>query len=327
MKKIQDYCKERNVPFIYCLNPGKVSVYSEYLPNGYNYKNKVIKCIIESLEKYDVNYVNNYEVLKEKSKTEQVYNKKYDAGHWNDLGAFYGMNTILNKVNEYFPAVRENTLEDFEISTEIQESLPVSYFKIDEEVPVFSNKKSDMIEDKTEDYASIKLDPSHRAFTYLENKENQELPNVLFFRGSYVIGRERFLESRFSELCAVHNYGNLLDFEYYFNIVQPDCVIVETADYATTRDYFDYEKLKSKELNKLPDELDLESSKPLENYKYTKKTEGELTEIAIEAGEKKGGYLIYKEYILDLVDDGSGNLKCTIDNQYNNESEMKVVLF
>ena len=253
LKKIQDYCKERNVPFIYCLNPGKVSVYSEYLPNGYNYKNKVIKCIIESLEKYDVNYVNNYEVLKEKSKTEQVYNKKYDAGHWNDLGAFYGMNTILNKVNEYFPAVRENTLEDFEISTEIQESLPVSYFKIDEEVPVFSNKKSDMIEDKTEDYASIKLDPSHRAFTYLENKENQELPNVLFFRGSYVIGRERFLESRFSELCAVHNYGNLLDFEYYFNIVQPDCVIVETADYATTRDYFDYEKLKSKELNKLPD--------------------------------------------------------------------------
>lgn len=327
LKKIQDYCEERNVPFIYCLNPGKVSVYSEYLPNGYNYKNKVIKCIIESLEKYDVNYVNNYEVLKEKSKTEQVYNKKYDAGHWNDLGAFYGINTILNKVNEYFPAVRENTLEDFEISTEIQESLPVSYFKIDEEVPVFSNKKSDMIEDKTEDYASIKLDSSHRAFTYLENKENQELPNVLFFRGSYVIGRERFLESRFSELCAVHNYGNLLDFEYYFNIVQPDCVIVETADYATTRDYFDYEKLKSKELNKLPDESDLESSEPLENYKFTKKTEGELTEIAIEAGEKKGGYLIYKEYIFDLVDDGSGKLKCTIDNKYNNESEMKVVLF
>lgn len=327
LKKIQDYCEERNVPFIYCLNPGKVSVYSEYLPKGYHYKNKVIKCIVENLEKYGVNYVNNYEVLKEKSKTEQVYNKKYDAGHWNDLGAFYGINTILNKVNEYFPVVRENTMEDFDISTEIQESLPVSYFRIDEEVPVFSNKKSDMIVDKTEDYASIKLDSSHRAFTYLENKENQELPDVLFFRGSYVIGRERFLESRFSELCAVHNYENLLDFEYYFNIVQPDCVIVETADYATTRDYFDYEKLNDKELNKLPDELDLESSKPLENYRFTKKTEGALTEIAIEAGESKGGYLIYEGHVFDLLADDSGKLKCTIDNEYNHESEMRVVLF
>lgn len=327
LKEIQNYCEERNVPFVYCLNPGKVSVYSEYLPKGYNYKNKVITCIVENLEKYGVNYVNNYEVLKEKSKAEQVYNKKYDAGHWNDLGAFYGINTILSKVHEYFPNVRENTLEDFEISTEIQESLPVSYFRIDEEVPVFTNKQSDMIENKTDDYAAIKLDSNHRAFSYLENKENEGLPSVLFFRGSYVIGRERFLESRFSELCAVHNYENLLDFEYYFNIVQPDCVIVETADYATTRDYFDYEKMKNKELNKLLDEEKLKSSEPLEKYEFTKKTEGELTEISIQTNDKQGGYLIYKEHVFDLMNDGSGNLNCTIDNEYNDESEMKVVLF
>ena len=260
LKKIQDYCEERNVPFIYCLNPGKVSVYSEYLPKGYNYKNKTISCIVENLEKYGINYVNNYENLKEKSETEQVYNKKYDAGHWNDLGAFYGVNTILNKVREYFPNVRENTLEDFEVSTEIQESLPVSYFEINEEVPVFTDKHSDSITDKTEDYASIELDENHRAFCWLKNEEITELPNVLFFRGSYLIGREKFLESRFSELCAVHNYQNLLNFEYYFNIVQPDCVILETADYATTRDYFDYDKLKSKELNELPDESELSST-------------------------------------------------------------------
>ena len=44
----------------------------------------------EKLEEYGVNYITNEYVLKEKSETEQVFNVKYDAGHWNDLGAFTG---------------------------------------------------------------------------------------------------------------------------------------------------------------------------------------------------------------------------------------------
>lgn len=36
LKKVQNYCEERNVPFLYCLNPSKVTVYEQYLPKGYN---------------------------------------------------------------------------------------------------------------------------------------------------------------------------------------------------------------------------------------------------------------------------------------------------
>lgn len=37
LRQVQDYCEERNVPFIYCLNPSKITVYEKYLPEGYQY--------------------------------------------------------------------------------------------------------------------------------------------------------------------------------------------------------------------------------------------------------------------------------------------------
>lgn len=47
----------------------------------------------------------------------------------------------------------------------------------------------------------------------------------------------------------MHNYENFIDFDYYFNLFQPECVILETAEYATTRNYFNIDKLKAKRLN------------------------------------------------------------------------------
>lgn len=58
----------------------------------------------------------------------------------------------------------------------------------------------------------------------------------------------------------------------------------------------------------------------------TEKTEGKLTELTIEAEESKGGYLIYKEQIFDLISTEDGELKCTIDSKYYDESELKVIL-
>ena len=51
-----------------------------------------------------------------------------------------------------------------------------------------------------------------------------------------------------------------------------------------------------------------------------------MTELTIEAEESKGGYLIYKEQIFDLISTEDGELKCTIDSKYYDESELKVIL-
>ena len=59
--------------------------------------------------------------------------------------------------------------------------------------------------------------------------ESEELPRVLMFQGSYYNGRQQFLQSAFREYITVHNYENFIDLDYYFNIFQPDYVILEES--------------------------------------------------------------------------------------------------
>lgn len=329
LKRVQDYCEERNVPFIYCLNPSKITVYEQYLPKGYQYKDKVNRIMHTKLEEYGINYISNEELLKEKSKTEQVYNVKFDAGHWNDLGAFYGTNHILEKVSEYFPAVKPYKMTDFTIDYVNQNSLLVSHFPIDEDVPTFIDNNENNIEDITHLYKALKLDENYHDMKCLVNKKEgaEELPKVLMFQGSYYNERYQFMESAFKEYDAIHNYENFIDFDYYFNIFQPDCVILETAEYATNGVYFSYEGLRNKQLNSLLDvEKHSDELEGIEQYKYSIEESGSLVKININLNEKvSAGYLIMNGHQFDFSISEDGLIaECTVDKKNYNLDDAKV---
>lgn len=320
LRKAQDYCEERGVPFLYCLNPSKTTVYQEYLPEGYVYKNKVNELMYEKLEEYGIHYISNENLLKEKSKTEQVFNVKYDAGHWNDLGAFYGTNHLLEEVSKDFPEVQPRTKAEFDIGTKQETSLPVSHFEIEEEVPTFYDKNSENIDDITENYAALKLDTNYNALSCLVNHgENAEkLPKVLMFQGSYYNGRTQYLQSAFREYNAVHNYQNFINMDYYFNVFQPDCVILESAEYATNGAYFSYDTLRKKELNP---KLDLEKYKQeaesLKEKEYHLEEEDGLLTISLDVEpDVQRGYLIIGENQFDfLIDKQTHMAECTIKKE------------
>lgn len=48
----------------------------------------------------------------------------------------------------------------------------------------------------------------------------------------------KFLENSLGEYIAVHNYQNIFQLDYYFNIFKPECVIFETAEYTFQEEYF-----------------------------------------------------------------------------------------
>lgn len=329
LRQVQDYCEDRGVPFIYCLNPSKITVYEQYLPDGYIYHDTLNQMMYKKLEEYGVNYITNEYLLKEKSKTEQVFNAKYDAGHWNDLGAFYGTNHILEKVSEYFPNVQPRELSEFDAGTIHVTSLGVSHFPIDEDVPILRDKNQDNIEDVVESYRGIKLDQNYNAlFCRINHKEGaDQLPRALVFQGSYFNEWSQFFQSAFQEYDAIHNYENFLDFDYYFNIFQPDCVIMETAEYATNGQYFSYELLDSKELNPV---LDIEKYQDqfisLSQIEHTISQDGNLMTISMDMPqEAQRGYLIIGERQFDLsLDQENQTAECTTDIQYFQEDSAKV---
>lgn len=243
LRHVQDTSAARGIPFIYCINPAKSTVYSEYLPEGYHYSNEFLPTLYEALEENGVNYISTVELLTEKAKTEAVFNRQFDPGHWNDLGQFYATNHLLEKVGTYFPSVGPWDFDDFRFETQTIDVLGLSQFRIDEEVPKFHFKGD--VEITTSAYDDVVIDERHRHFqTYRRADDGDGRPTALFFHGSYYNKSADFYQGAFSEIYTVHNYQNLLRFEYFLDRFEPDVLMLETAEYATVSNYFDMEEMK-----------------------------------------------------------------------------------
>lgn len=307
--KIQNYCTERDIPFVFVFDPAKPAVLTEYIPKGMNYDREWVDLFFEDLDKRGVHYIDNTKILREKTtEGEMVFNKKYDANHWNDLGAFYGTNQILRTMQKDIPEIHVNEREEITFGELRQTTLPVSEFPIDEMVP---NIEIDMsCESRTEEYyEELSLDENYRAFNYLVNSKRIEenSPRALVFQGSYMNSYgSKYLSNGFGEYIAVHDYQNIIDFPYYFNIFKPDCVVFEVAEYTFIDVYFDLERMKEMDLNPTIESVLTENSdiqdKKLEENEFSVEKGEKLTKIKWkpDADISYGWIRINQEIIYDL---------------------------
>ncbi len=319
--KIQTYCTERDVPFLFVFNPAKPAVLTQYLPEGQNYDREWVDLFMDSLKERGVRCLDNTETLREKTeKGEVVFNKKFDANHWNDLGALYGTNEILRTLQEDIHEVHVNQAEDVAISEALKETLLVSEFPINETVPSISVKVQ--CEDRSEEYRDeLSLNENFNEFGYFYNfdREEEGAPRALVFQGSYMneYGYQ-YLKNGFGEYIYVHDYQNVIDFPYYFNIFKPECVVFEVAEYTITNEYFDYGRMEAMNLNPT-----LESV--LDEGEDLQIEEADAAALSIEKGTKltkitwetkseiSHGWLeLDEDSVYDLMPDGeSGNVYST----------------
>lgn len=238
IKDFQEYCNDRNIKFLYTLEPSKSSIYPEYLPEGYNPNTENSNYFLELLEEKNVNYLNNIDTLlgvKEDPKYKDVllYDKKYDAGHWNETGAIVGISAIIDRLNDLDNRVGSFDINKYESEKVINETLLSSNFKINEETTNYSLKEYNL--EYVEDYEDeIYRHDNFRYFTHYKNLTNTEAPRLLVFAGSYFNNKEKFITGNFSEVIKIHNYRNVIDYEYYINIYNPDIVLFESTEYTNT---------------------------------------------------------------------------------------------
>ena len=257
MKQIQDYCEVRNVPFLMVFEPAKPGILTEYLEPGVCYNHMWVDDFLAALDERNVSYVDNTQVLRQKTEDgEVVFNQKYDANHWNDLGAYYGTRNAIEAMKERIPAVHVTGWEELDISEKLETSLPVSQFPINESVPLIEISGMDT-KSRYEQYAAeLEMDSRYTDFGYYVNPQRQAegAPRALVFQGSYMnkAGYKYFMNA-FGEYIYVHDYQNTLNLPYYFNIFQPDCVIVEVAEYTLSDEYFSLDTMKKMQFNPVLD--------------------------------------------------------------------------
>ncbi len=261
--QLQEYCRERGIVFVMAFDPAKPAVLQSYLPEGYNYNRDWVDELFAPLDEYGVNYVDNTQLLTElQSQGTVVFNQKYDANHWNSLGAWYGVNNILKRLQQELPNTHLTGQEELVISQKLQTSLPVSQFPIYEYVPDI--KVQNETENRTAAYdAEVVRDSQYRAFGYYYNEARalEGAPRALVFQGSYMNSSNangyQYFANAFSEYVYVHDYANILNLQYYINIFQPECVIFEVAEYTINNTYFNYSAMKELDLNSaLPKDRD-----------------------------------------------------------------------
>ncbi|MDB1921691.1 alginate O-acetyltransferase [Clostridium tertium] len=326
IKEFQDYCNARDIKFLYAVEPRKELIYPEYITEGYNYENRDIEYFLELLEEKNINYLNNLETLSEarekeialdilkqgysnsgdtetvefleneynkNSKKEIVdsrgllYDKEYDARHWNETGAIIGISAILDRLNLLDNRVKTFDISKYEAKDYINDTLVASNFEINEITTKYNliEDNSIYIEDLEEE---IKRHESFSNFTHYKNEANPNAPRILIFAGSYFDDKEKFLTESFSELIKVHNYRNVLDYEYYINIFNPDMVLFESTEYTHFDFYFPdvemEEKVHIKNLkaykNLKEDNFVVTESNNLSNYNnYSNSNEGDIEEL------------------------------------------------
>ena len=238
VRKMQQYCESRGVKFYFLFDPEKISVYRRYLPTGVIYNDEWVDELLEYMKSLGIRCISNRELLIDLSYKEQVFNRQYDAGHWNDLGCFYGTNNLWKEISKDFPNVTEYTEDDFNVSSKNEQFLTASRFPVNESVPDYELKTE--WTDKTKDYSAIKINKRYPYFRYYVNTSNKakDYPKMLIFHGSYYNRGPKFFVGRAQEYIGIHDYQNVLNLDYYFNIFQPDLVVFEVAEYTITDQYF-----------------------------------------------------------------------------------------
>lgn len=242
IKKMQQYCIENEIDFLYCINPNKTIIYKDYLPEGANLTFERQNTLVQLLDKHNINYMDNTQLLAEAAKNTQVFNVKFDAGHWNETGAFIGMNNILKTLSQKHPEITVNDESDFTITSYINEYLPLSKLRIDEPTNTYIPNNPSAV-DVTANDTDIIIDSTYNDYSHLINESQPELPRILVFRGSYFLGKEKFMADKFSESIFVHSYNNIFNMEYYIEKFNPDIVLFESVEYATINRYFPKDKL------------------------------------------------------------------------------------
>lgn len=240
LKSLNDFCKKQGSEFLFYLCPNKETIYPEFCPDGYRVNDQPNRSerILEKLKGNEVPFLYPKDMFLELKNTEQIYNKKYDAGHWNMKGSFYGQREVLKYFNKTFPQMKKLEENEFVVSTNQMDYLHNSRFRIDEQTPVYKIKETSAIEDPGIFEKLVLADSDMFHYHYKSNNPaDADKPRVLIYGDSYFQTAAPFYLNHCSELLLLHSH-NMVYTDYCISVYQPDIVIFEAVERVLQKEGF-----------------------------------------------------------------------------------------
>lgn len=241
-QRTSEYAEENGVSFYAFVCPNKSSVYGQYMPDTIHVdeaKDSPLELLKKKLCEKGVNYVIPDREFIEKSKTEQIYNYKYDSAHWNDLGALYGLALLDEKIAEKNPDIPIISKDYFDLTYE-DVNLELFSIAIKDTIPHLTYRGPAAV-NSSDSYKEAPVLAGHN-MGYFYNENAQSDKSVLILHDSFLDDRECYYYSRYKEVyfCARTNY---IFMKEYIDQIHPDVIIFELAERSFADDLPAYTEL------------------------------------------------------------------------------------
>lgn len=185
------------IKFYFGVAPTKISMYSQFLPDGYTRKNNATwgeKLTNYLLKNPKLKVVDIYSYLKEKQAQHKNYFYYKLDNHWNNLGGFYAANCFLETINKDFKKVTPNNIKKFDID--------VKEFKGGNLIKMLGSKEDKYVDEM------IELNCKKTCLSIPENKTGYPRDNK--FQYGYEECRKTFLKDRPRLLLFSESFGKLM---------------------------------------------------------------------------------------------------------------------
>ena len=224
------WANERGIQYYVCIIPSKMNIYPEHLPNQIvKVSNSTRYDQVIALDNYsDINIVDiRKNLLLHKDGEHQLYWSTDD--HWNELGAYYGYQEIMNRLNTVIPELSPKPLCDYKIVSKVKSGnlaklvnanieYPENYIELIDLAPINATDA------ELRGYGkSFSIQTSIGEIIKVNNKGNGM--KCLIIRDSFGFFLVRFFQEHFSETLILHDGWQYEMHEDILNIEKPDIIL------------------------------------------------------------------------------------------------------
>ena len=231
LPRLDQYLKEKSIPFVMMLLPDKKTVYPEYYPPtihqiGKTSRSDLLSNSLAANTTIDFLYLKDA-LLAAKQRTE-VYSPRVDNAHWNSYGAFVGYRELIARVQKYHPNVRGLSWDDVAVNRYHREIKVYNAIPLAEMEYSVRSKRPLQAVQVPGALDQLKLNQADQCFKYVH--PDKTLPKVLIFGDSYFYGQLiPFLAESFAEMNFIH-ISNMGRFAALVDLIKPDIVVFEVVE-------------------------------------------------------------------------------------------------
>ncbi len=197
----KQWLEARNIAFYVAVAPNKHSVYRENLPFTFPETTTQKEQLITYLQKeINFNLLDLGEQFPQKKQQNRLYHKL--DSHWDNLGAFYAYQTLIDEIQKDFPSIQKKTLAEYKLDTIFRIGdigTMINYTKKDTIVTLQLKQPIEIDTIKKAQHNPIKI-----ATSFFKN--NTKKQKILVFRDSFGTALKQYLNQTFGECTYIWSY-------------------------------------------------------------------------------------------------------------------------